>query len=314
MTVSVIVHIEADRAYVDSLQDSLESVRLVACVLRPKAPLMAFDARLPLMLVWSRAAEERRAGPAFAAMARLHRGQTIVCVIDDCPAPASLQKAGVAVVNGSPRSSMFPHGLNAALREAERRAARAPAPPAASFTPEAASRRAFAEGMTRGLAGSVALLGVGGAAALAVEQFGGASMDSPTPRVEIARDMAPAGDAAAQAGVESFAMDGPVYAEAEMILVEAQAPEARADLRDVPLAQPSPELTAARRTLGFADRPLEVWAPDEAMLEGLSSLGDLDALQDSGWRPIERVIIDTETLEAKVAPIERSIADSDPAI
>lgn len=312
MTVSVIVHIEADQAYVDSLQDSLESVRLVACVLKPRAPLMAFDARLPLMLVWSRAAEAMRAGPAFAAMARMHRGRAILCVIDDCPVPAMLQKTQAAVVNGSPRSSMFPHGLNAALREAERQQVLAPAPSARDAR-EAASRRQFAEGMTRGLAGSVALLGVGGAAALAVEQFTGpgSTAETPAPHVEMAGTTAPFFDEGMD-GLDG-AMDGPVYAEAEVILVEAQeaADVARADLRDVPLATPSADLAAARRTLGFSETPLDVWTPDAAVLEGMATLSDLDALED--WRTVERVIINPETLEATVAPIADA-AESDPTL
>jgi len=295
MTVAVIVHLEADRGYVDNLQEKLDA-RLVACVLKPKSPLMAFDARLPLLLIWSKQAEARRAGPAFAAMGRLHRGQTIICVTDECPLPPSLQKLTAAVVNGSPRSSMFPGGLNAALLEAHRRQMQEAAQAAQLRTArEAASRKAFAEGMTRGLAGSVAVFGVGAAAAMGVEQFSGPThVDAYDSGHAITAEAASEWSTVLQA-------DDPVFAEAEVIFVEAEeraaAPSARADLADVPLGAPSPELEAARRQLGFVtDTPLQIWTPDAALMEDLATLDD--GMQDAGWRPVERVIIHTDSPDA----------------
>jgi hypothetical protein len=135
--------------------------------------------------------------------------------------------------------------------------------------------------------------------------------ETPAPHVEMAGTTAPFFDEGMD-GLDG-AMDGPVYAEAEVILVEAQeaAAVARPDLRDVPLATPAADLAAARRTLGFSETPLDVWTPDAAVLEGMATLSDLDALED--WRTVERVIINPETLEATVAPIAGA-AESDPTL
>jgi hypothetical protein len=266
MTVAVIVHVEGDRSYVDSLQSKLDGVRLIACAVQPKAtPVMAFDARLPLILVWSAQASGEAAERCYLALGRLHPGQTILCRIDGTLLPGCLERMRASIVDGSPRSSLFPGGLLAALTEARRRQLHAQvARPAERNAAAANVRRAFAEGVTRGLAGGVAVFSVGGAAALSFDQLPG------SPPLDVAADTqaeaAPISDAASEN-----------WTEPTLIVVEppVSRPAAPVHDPDVPLAAPPPDQIAAEQALAFTtDRPLEVWTPDSD-IHSLPSVGRL---------------------------------------
>lgn len=269
MTVAVIVHVEADRPYVDSLHLKLEA-RLVACAVQPKSPIMAFDAKHPLILVWSRHAAAQRAAGGYAAMSRAHGGQTIICVTDDTALPGVLERLPASVVNGSPRSSLFPGGLAAALSEAHRRQLHAAA--AALRAPELAaqaSRRAFSEGVARGLAGSVAVFGVSGAAALGVDQMSalsGPDLIAEAPQMGATSTFEDAANPAAED-------EGIMFAEVDSVAWEI-GPAA-----DVPLAAPAPAAETA------SDVPLEIWTPGQVdqldAVEALPAL-DLDRLGQVG--------------------------------
>jgi hypothetical protein len=276
MTVAVIVHVEGDRSYVDSLQSKLEGVRLIACAVQPRAtPVMAFDARLPLILVWSAQASGEAAERCYLALGRLHPGQTILCRIDGTLLPGCLERMRASIVDGSPRSSLFPGGLLAALTEARRRQLHTQATRPSERSAVAANvRRAFAEGVTRGLAGGVAVFSVGGAAALSFDQLpGSAPLDV---SVDTHPDAAQASDAASEN-----------WTEPTLIVVQPPVSRPAAPVRDpdVPLAAPPPDQIAAQQAAAFTtDRPLEVWTPDSD-LHSLPSVARL-ALEPlaSEWR------------------------------
>ncbi|MGE0046200.1 MAG: hypothetical protein AB7J28_15990 [Hyphomonadaceae bacterium] len=273
MTVAVVVHVEADRPYVDSLKEKLEGVRLIACAVAPKTPVMAFDPRLPLVVVWSKHALEMGAAAAFAALARAHRGEIVFCVSDEAQRPRAFEKLRGAVVNGSPRSSFFPGGLSAALTEAHRRQLFAEAAGVRARAPAGGVQRAFTDGMARGLAGSVALFGMGGAAALAVEQI-------PEGLLEPGQAAAPAEVAFLDVPSQQepvVAEEADLWAESEVIVVDAS-------LADVPLANPAPARVAAAQRAAFRTSvPLEVWTPDEGAAQSLLEFSDSPDLELVPW-------------------------------
>jgi hypothetical protein len=219
---------------------------------------MAFDARLPLILVWSAQASGEAVERCYLALGRLHPGQTILCRIDGTLLPGCLERMRASIVDGSPRSSLFPGGLLAALTEARRRQLHAQAAGPSERNAGAANvRRAFAEGVTRGLAGGVAVFSVGGAAALSFDQLPG-----PAP-VDVAVDTHP--DSAPP--VNDAASEN--WTEPTLIVVQppvsrpAAAPVQDAD---IPLAAPPPDQIAAQRAADFiTDTPLEVWTPDSSI-------------------------------------------------
>jgi hypothetical protein len=180
-----------------------------------------------------------------------------------------------SIVDGSPRSSLFPGGLLAALTEARRRQLHTQATRPSERSAVAANvRRAFAEGVTRGLAGGVAVFSVGGAAALSFDQLpGSAPLDV---SVDTHPDAAQASDAASEN-----------WTEPTLIVVQPPVSRPAAPVRDpdVPLAAPPPDQIAAQQAAAFTtDRPLEVWTPDSD-LHSLPSVARL-ALEPlaSEWR------------------------------
>ena len=282
MTVAVIVHVESDRPYVDSLQGELEGVRMIACAVAPRTPIMAFDPRLPLVLVWSPAAIEIGAAATYSALAAAHRGEIILCVVDRAPCPRPFERLRCAIVDGSPNSSFFPGGLSAALIEAHRRRLFTEAAGARDGAVRAdATQRALAAGIARGLAGSVAVFGVGGAAAMAVDHLPAGFDPGGAPPMPV--------DVAYLDTVADMAEEAPlapgVWADAELIVVDpAQA--------DVPLANPSIERVAARRAAAFVtDVPLQIWSPEDELDATFAELTEL--------APIE---LPSESVQASITP------------
>jgi hypothetical protein len=288
----------------------LEGVRLIACAVQPKTPVMAFDARLPLILVWSAQAEAEGADRPFQALGRVHAGHTILCRIDGAPLPGSLQRLPASVVDGSPRSSLFPGGLNAALSEARRRQlhAQAAKPAAPALVPPHV-RRAFTEGVARGLAGGVAVFGVGGAAALTVDQ-----LPETGPR-EIVAD--------AQPVAPTPVLDTEDWS-APMLVAESTPPKlpqtmARREEADVPLAAPGPDELAARRAAAFVtDKPLEVWTPDSQVVAPLYSIDpvaefDLEPFLADIPSAIEE-FPQTEQADSAPAPVHSADSVAAPAL
>lgn len=277
MTVAVIVHVEADRPYVDSMREKLEGVRLIACMAAPKTPIMAFDQRLPLVLVWSAQAAEMGAASAFAALANAHRGEIIFCVADETQRPRAFERLRGAVVDGSPRSSLFPGGLSAALAEAHRRQIFADAAGArARAVRPPATQGAFTGGVVRGLAGTVAVFGVGGAAAMAVEQIpdGLLATDHASAPVDVAFLDVPAEES--ELSLQSDLASG-AWAESEIIIVDASQ-------ADVPLANPAPARVAAVRAAAFVTNvPLEVWTPDPDLVTPMVEFSDAPDVELTPW-------------------------------
>ncbi|MGE0828394.1 MAG: hypothetical protein AB7O04_03470 [Hyphomonadaceae bacterium] len=281
MAVGVIAHVEADRAYVDSLRAKLEGARLVAVALQPKSPVLTFEARLSLVLVWSRNAETAGAANALAALARAHAGEIIVCVADGAAAPKALERLGAAIVDGAPTSSFFPGGIAAALAEANRRQLYAQAARQRASSAQTGPK-AFADGMARGLAGSVAVFGVGGAAALGLEDLPNALFSiEPGYEPQVA---AATLDEAAQFDEAQLAatQDEAVWAEADAIVIEAAAIDP--SLADVPLANPSFERVQAARAAAFAtSTPLELYMPEPLETPALMALPETATPELAAW-------------------------------
>ncbi|MBL8551515.1 MAG: hypothetical protein JNJ73_16130 [Hyphomonadaceae bacterium] len=295
MSVAIIAHVAEDRAYVETLTKALPAVRFIVCELDPVGPPLAFDARLPLVLVWSERAARARATRAFAALMRTHGGETILCAMDRHQPPKEFERLNCARVDGAPGSAFFPGGLGAAIFAADQRAKAVEYDAPQGGISAGGLVGSFGGGLARGIAGGAALFGAAAGVPLVMDAIAVQQSARPVDESFSVMDMHAAVDervapfdtaSEADPYPTGFASGEPpeeLVRLAQRVLNEA----------DVPLASSARAEQVARRVhQAFGERQLtalntvndvheinDIWAPDPFVTEPLENLADAPVLE-----------------------------------
>lgn len=154
MTHALIAHSPQDAAHAVGICQVVRNAKPILA-----APFEAAQKRAPLMLLWSRNAIGE--GAAWAAIAIAQQGPVCICRVDDAALDAELAELNIVQIDGELSGREFARASVAAFVEARRRG------PVRRREQAAQGRDwAFAAGMARGFASSVAVLGLGSVAAV----------------------------------------------------------------------------------------------------------------------------------------------------
>ncbi|MBI1251145.1 MAG: hypothetical protein GC189_06720 [Alphaproteobacteria bacterium] len=284
----VLLYAEGDADRARAISDASASVRPLLSPLSSDARAMAFGPQISVWLAWSRVAQDAGLGRVFSDIAAGHAGALLICACDDAPLPAALRDRTVVYDLEALRAADAAPARNA-------RAAQ-PARPAEPREPGAARRAsgAFAGGLMKGAAASVAFLGVGGAVALgAVDQLGAAG-----PR-----------DAAAASAPEDMRVLSQVAAAPDIDWGEeevAVAPVDQNELADVQnrLAAAAAQLDAMREATDPFVNQLDSWSRQD-WRPSPAATAPLDRVADfSSPAPIEALPdLNTASVPALATPV-----------
>ncbi|MET0182372.1 MAG: hypothetical protein ABW199_05745 [Caulobacterales bacterium] len=133
--------------------------------------------REPMVLLWAKNAPAQSA--LFVEAALTHGGPVCICLFDDTPLAADVLGLGAVVFSSDECGAAFEGSVRRSLIEARRVG---PLRRASRIGERVSQEGAFAIGVARGLVSSVAVLGLGGVAAIGAAegvQAGGAGADNP---------------------------------------------------------------------------------------------------------------------------------------
>ena len=174
----VLLYAECDAERARAISAAAAELRPLLSPIAAAATPMAFGPQIAVMMAWSRAAEAAGLTESFSRIAASHVGPLVVCACDGATLPSALRLRHVMYDLESLRGLDGPAVMQ--LGRMDQWRANLSAPPLQKAAP-VRTGNAFAGGLVRGVAASVAFLGVGGAVALgAVDQLGGPDA-SPTP-------------------------------------------------------------------------------------------------------------------------------------
>ncbi|MDX2239013.1 MAG: hypothetical protein NW203_15730 [Hyphomonadaceae bacterium] len=164
----VLLYAESDAERARAISAAAAHLRPLLSPLSMGARPMAFGPQMVVMMAWSREAQAAGLGEVFSLIASNHVGALLVCACDGAEPPVALRQRHMLYDLESLRSldgaAALRLGRLDEIRVAER--------PATQSLDVRRVSQAFAGGMFRGVAASVAFLGVGGAVALgAVDQL-----------------------------------------------------------------------------------------------------------------------------------------------